>query len=102
MAALIGVIGEFDAEKEEWTQYAEHLSHFFEANLIVDEERKKITSPDNDGPISLQTAQKFGEPSEAWRQDLCGIGGDHEATSQSDTLGDSTEVQVQQSIPMGG
>ena len=41
MAALIGAVGEFDAETEGWTQYAECLSHFFEANLIVDEERKK-------------------------------------------------------------
>ena len=71
MAALIGAVEEFDAEKEEWTQYAKRLSHFFEANLIVDEERKNGTSPNNDGTISLQTAQKFGEPSVAWRQDLC-------------------------------
>ena len=42
MAALIGPVGEFDAEKEDWTQYAEHLSHFFEANLIVDEEKKVL------------------------------------------------------------
>ena len=41
MAALIGAVGEFDAEKEDWTQYAERLSHFFEANLIVDKERKE-------------------------------------------------------------
>lgn len=44
MAALIGPVGEFDAGKEDWTQYAEHLSHFCETNLIVDEERKKYFS----------------------------------------------------------
>ena len=51
MAVLIGAVGESDAENEGWTQYAERLSHFFEANLIVDEE-KKSTFPDNDGTIN--------------------------------------------------
>ena len=44
MAALIGTVGKFYGEKEDWTQYAERLSHFFEADLIVDEERKKHLS----------------------------------------------------------
>ena len=62
MAVLIGAVGESDAENEGWTQYAERLSHFFEANLIVDEEKKLFLTMM--GPsISLQTAQKFGEPS---------------------------------------
>ena len=62
MAALIGVVGEFDAEKEEWTQYAERLSHFFEANLIVDEERKKSLLLTMMGPSAFKLLRNLVSP----------------------------------------
>ena len=34
MAVAFGKIEEFDAAKEDWPQYVEHLEHFFEANGI--------------------------------------------------------------------
>ena len=41
MAATFGKIGEFDANKEEWTQYVERLDYFFVANAIIDAEQKR-------------------------------------------------------------
>ena len=41
MAALVGRIDEFDESKEEWTQYVERMDHFFAANGIPDEDKKK-------------------------------------------------------------
>ena len=42
MAAFIGSIGEYREGKEEWSQYAERLNHFFSANGIEDEKKKDI------------------------------------------------------------
>ena len=41
MAALFGRISEFDPEREEWSQYAQRLTHFFAANGVEDETKKK-------------------------------------------------------------
>ena len=41
MAALFGRISEFDPEREEWSQYAQRLTHFFAANGVEDATRKK-------------------------------------------------------------
>ena len=41
MATLFGNIGEFDETQEEWKQYAERLDHFFAANGVTDETRKR-------------------------------------------------------------
>ena len=41
MAATLGKIEEFDGKKEEWVQYVERLSHFFIANGIKTEEKKR-------------------------------------------------------------
>ena len=62
MAGLIGAVGKFDAEKEEWTQYAERLSHFFEANLIVDEERKKALLLTMMGPSAFKLLRNLLSP----------------------------------------
>lgn len=42
MAATFGRVEEFDANREEWSQYMERPRHFFEANGIND--RDKIRS----------------------------------------------------------
>ncbi len=41
MAALLGRLEDFDKSKEDWTQYAERMGHFFIANDIADAEKKK-------------------------------------------------------------
>ena len=41
MAALFGRISEFDPEREEWSHYAQRLTHFFAANGVEDEAKKK-------------------------------------------------------------
>ena len=41
MATLFGSISEFDASQEDWMQYAECLAHFFTANQITNQDRKK-------------------------------------------------------------
>lgn len=43
MAALLGSIGAYDADKEEWPQYVERLSFFFEANGITGADKKKVS-----------------------------------------------------------
>lgn len=39
MAGLFGQVGEFDSNKENWAQDAEHTGHIFKANGISDEEK---------------------------------------------------------------
>ena len=41
MAALFGTMQEFDKEKETWSRYVERLNHFFVANAVEDEDRKR-------------------------------------------------------------
>ena len=43
--ATLGKVDEFDANKEEWSQYEERLSHFFLANGIDDAEKKAVLLP---------------------------------------------------------
>ena len=40
-AAMFGSVGEFNEDNEQWTQYEERLSHFFAANGIEDESKKR-------------------------------------------------------------
>ena len=40
-SATLGRVDEFDADKEEWTQYVERLEHFFVANSITTAEKKR-------------------------------------------------------------
>ena len=41
MAAIFGKIDDFDYKKEEWSQYTERLGHFFGANGITEEAKKR-------------------------------------------------------------
>ena len=40
--ATIGKLEEFNQDTEVWTQYVERLEHFFVANDIEEEKKKKI------------------------------------------------------------
>ena len=39
--ATFSKIGEFNAGSEEWSQYVERIGHFFEANGITEERKKR-------------------------------------------------------------
>ena len=54
MATLIESVGEFDASREEWTQYAERLAHFFTANEITDQDRMKALLLTMIGPAAFK------------------------------------------------
>ena len=41
MTAMLGKIDEFDSEREDWSQYVERLSFFFDANGISETEKKR-------------------------------------------------------------
>ena len=41
MTGMIGKVEEFDSLREEWPQYEERLGHFFEANSITQNEKKR-------------------------------------------------------------
>ena len=38
---MLGRVDEFDSSREEWAQYEERLGHFFSANGIDEEEKKR-------------------------------------------------------------
>ena len=42
VAVMFWQMCEFDASREDWTQYSERLSHYFTANGITDAARKKV------------------------------------------------------------
>lgn len=41
MTTVLGRIEEFDPDKEEWSIYVERLQHFFQANGIAEEDKKR-------------------------------------------------------------
>ena len=42
MSGLLGHIGEFKEDEEEWPQYAERVDHFFAANGVADEKKVAV------------------------------------------------------------
>jgi hypothetical protein len=39
--ATFGRLSEFNTENEEWQQYEERMGHYFAANKITDDDRKR-------------------------------------------------------------
>ena len=64
MAALLGKMEEFDASREEWTQYVERMDHFFAANGIDEAHKKKSTFPAvaNFGPATYTLVRNLVSP----------------------------------------
>lgn len=56
--ATIGRIEEFREDKEEWSQYAERLEHFFAANGITSNDKKRSVFLTVIGGESLQAVKK--------------------------------------------
>ena len=73
MATLFGHIGEFDDNKEEWIQYVERLDHFYEANGITENDRKRAILLTTIGPLTYKTLRNVvmpRKPGEMSYQDL--------------------------------
>ena len=62
MAALFRQLGEFCAEKEDWTQYAKRLKYFFDANDVQDEIRKKALLMTSVGPATFKQLTNLVAP----------------------------------------
>ena len=62
MAVVFGKAGEFDAAKEEWSQYVERLGHFFEANGIEDEGKKRSIFLTVVGPMVFKLIHNLALP----------------------------------------
>ena len=70
MAALIGKIGEFQQGQEEWTQYCERLEHYFAANGVVEEERKRSIFLTVVGPSSYKLVRSLVSPNKPGEKTL--------------------------------
>ena len=57
-----GNIGEFDPDKEEWSQYATRLRYFFAANGIATEDTKKAMLLTVVGPATFKTLRSLVSP----------------------------------------
>uniref|UniRef100_UPI00358E36FF uncharacterized protein n=2 Tax=Myxine glutinosa TaxID=7769 RepID=UPI00358E36FF len=60
--ALIGNMGEFSEEKEDWMQYIERLQFFFLANGIVQEEQKRAILLTMIGPATFRLLKTLVAP----------------------------------------
>ena len=73
MATLFGHVGEFDDSKEEWIQYVERLDHFYEANGITENDKKRAILLTTIGPVTYKTLRNVvmpRKPGEMSYQDL--------------------------------
>ncbi len=62
MAALFGRVSEYEEGKEQWTQYVERLEHFFAANGITENEKKRSVFLSVIGPSSYKLLRNLVAP----------------------------------------
>ena len=62
MSNLIGKIDEFNGTKEDWTQYVERVDHFFAANEITDDSKKKSAFLAVIGPTTYTLVRNLVSP----------------------------------------
>ena len=62
MTAAFGRIGEFEPEKEDWTSYVERLGHFFHANGIDDDDKKRSVFLSVIGPGAYKLLRSLLSP----------------------------------------
>ena len=60
--ATFGKVDEFDASKEEWSQYVECLTHFFLANGIDEAEKKRAVFLSVIGPATYKLLRNLLAP----------------------------------------
>ena len=59
---LHGVVGPFDPSQEEWCEYAERLSHYFVANDIAGEEKRRAVLLTVVGPTTYRLLNTLASP----------------------------------------
>ena len=59
---LHGIVGPFDPSQEEWCEYAERLSHYFIANDIVGEEKRRAVLLTVVGPATYRLLKTLASP----------------------------------------
>ena len=69
MTAAFGRIGEFEPEKEDWTSYVERLGHFFHANGIDDDDKKRSVFL-SVRVMKIYTPRKYGHPGFPFSRDF--------------------------------
>ena len=62
MAATLGKVEEFDSNREEWSQYVERLGHFFLANGITEEAKKRSVFLAVIGPTAYKLLRNLVSP----------------------------------------
>ena len=78
--ATFGRLSEFDADSEEWQHYEERMGHYFAANKIVHEERKRaifLSSMGSRAYTLLRSLVHPAKPGEKSFKDLCTVLTDH-------------------------
>ena len=89
MAAVFGKVGEFDEAKEDWPQYVERLGHFFEANGIEEEGKKRSIFLTVVGPTVFKLLRNLvspAKPGEKTYEDLVQLLTEHYKPIPSETV----------------
>uniref|UniRef100_UPI00359004B2 uncharacterized protein n=1 Tax=Myxine glutinosa TaxID=7769 RepID=UPI00359004B2 len=71
--SLIGKMGEFCEEKEDWSQYMERLEFFFTANGIEGEERQRAVLLTVIGPAAFGLLKRLVEPRKVGRESFASL-----------------------------
>jgi hypothetical protein len=77
--ATFGRLSEFNTENEEWQQYEERMGHYFAANKITDDDRKRhfFSSMGFRAYTMLRSLVLSNKPGEKPFKDLCQAMADH-------------------------
>jgi len=89
MAATFGSIGEFEEGKEDWPQYVERLTHFFAANGIAEDEKKRSVFLSVIGPNAyklLRSVISPAKPGEKTFQELVTAMMEHHSPTPSEIV----------------
>ncbi len=62
MASLFGNISEFNPDREDWIQYSEKLEHYFVANQIENDSRKRAKFLTVIGPTAFRLLRSLVAP----------------------------------------
>ena len=68
-AQTFGKIGEFDPNREEWTQYVERLDYFFQANGIAEADQKRAVFLTVIGPTAFRLLRSLITPDKPGERD---------------------------------
>ena len=62
MTTILGKVEEFNPKKEEWSNYVERLNHFFDANAIVEADKKRSVFLSVIGPTPYKMLRNLLAP----------------------------------------